>query len=288
MSRRIAWLHCVLPLASLLTLSVIVYGSFFGRLGFYWDDWPVVYAYQSFGTSGLKEYFANDRPFSAIIYSLLFPILGESATLWFFVGLALRVLCSAILFLCLAATWPRQRETVWVFSVLLLLYPGFSQQAIAITYVPQFVSLLLYSASLAVTVAAANAISMRRWMLIAIAVAMASIAYLGIEYFIGLELIRPLILYQALRNAPNSGDAAACRRSAMRLWAPFAVALIGWVAVHSYYSITQNYRGASSLISNMVTHPALALARDLAIGLRNLIVATVSAWARPLRKRLRI
>ncbi len=65
--------------AGLLVLLVVSFGLFIPRLGFYWDDWPVILTGRLFGASGFWQFYQYDRPFSAWTYILTFPILGSYA-----------------------------------------------------------------------------------------------------------------------------------------------------------------------------------------------------------------
>lgn len=94
---------------SLLIIGVLVHGVFIMKLGFYWDDWPLIWVYNSMGTEGIARYYAGDRPFAGWIYSLMFPYLGISPVGWHVAALALRCLSSILLFFVFSAMWPEEK-----------------------------------------------------------------------------------------------------------------------------------------------------------------------------------
>lgn len=62
----------------ILFVCIIAYGPLIPFLGFYWDDLPNMWVYHMFGADGYITYAANHRPFSAWVFILTTPILGES------------------------------------------------------------------------------------------------------------------------------------------------------------------------------------------------------------------
>jgi hypothetical protein len=65
--------------AILLAAVFISFGLLIPFLGFYWDDWPVIYMTHTQGTAGFWDFYQYDRPISAWTYIVFSPILGTRA-----------------------------------------------------------------------------------------------------------------------------------------------------------------------------------------------------------------
>jgi len=58
---------------SVITLvTIVAYGFMLPKLGFYRDDWYMIWSAQAQGTQGVIDLFKIDRPFIGILYAL-FP-----------------------------------------------------------------------------------------------------------------------------------------------------------------------------------------------------------------------
>src|SRR3569832_2477623 len=69
-------------ISSLFAIGALVYGTFIRSVGFYWDDWPVVWVYNELGSQGLTTYFTGNRPYSGWLYGRLDPYQGISPVGW--------------------------------------------------------------------------------------------------------------------------------------------------------------------------------------------------------------
>ena len=128
----------LLPLA-FLVLLVIAFGLLISNLGFYWDDWPVIYMAHSGGeASTYIDFYDYDRPVSAWTYILTVPILGVKPLNWHIFTLLLRWLTVLAMWWMLRGLWPeRSRQTAWM-AFLFAVYPAFFQQPINLKiFLPQ-------------------------------------------------------------------------------------------------------------------------------------------------------
>src|ERR671924_1170373 len=73
--------------------TVITYGVSIPKLGYYHDDWFVLWSGQARGADSLIPLFSTDRPFMGVVYSVVYRFLGDSiinwhlyALLWRFIG----------------------------------------------------------------------------------------------------------------------------------------------------------------------------------------------------------
>ena len=61
----------------ILLTTVITYGISIPKLGYYHDDWFVLWSGQMRGADSLIPLFSTDRPFMGVIYSVLYRVLGN-------------------------------------------------------------------------------------------------------------------------------------------------------------------------------------------------------------------
>ena len=126
----------------LLVLTILAYGLLTPTLGFYFDDWPVIYMIQS--GANFWDFYQFDRPFSAWTYVLTAPILGTSPFLWHTFTLLLRWTTTLLLWWVLGLIWPgKKKETTWI-AMLFAVHPVFLQQSIAVAYSQHFITYALF------------------------------------------------------------------------------------------------------------------------------------------------
>jgi len=186
------------------------------RLGFYWDDWPSIYYLHEFGPSGFLKVFAEDRPLLGWLFALTTSIVGQSTVAWQVFGLLTRWLCGVSLWGFLRALWPeRTRLALWV-ALLFTAYPTFQQQYIAVTYSHDWLILAGFFFSFTLMIWAVRS---TRWKLplLALSWLLAAYAMFADEYYFGLELLRPLVLWWELAGRPRS---ARLRLTGL-LWLPY-------------------------------------------------------------------
>src|SRR5688500_15926520 len=104
----------------LLLVGLVTYGYSITQLGFYWDDWEVVYLTQLASWEDLFEYFMFERPF-AWPYPLYSAIFGASPLGWHLVTFLLRYGGVLLIYLTLENLWPsRKFELRWAGLLLLV------------------------------------------------------------------------------------------------------------------------------------------------------------------------
>lgn len=202
-------------LAALITLA---YGILSARQGFYWDDWPFTWIARNLGDEGFVRYFSTNRPVRAFFYIWLYPVLGYEPLPWQLFSLALRALSGLALWALLRRVWPQHARPAAAVTLLFLIYPGFSQQPLAVTYSSFFFVQTLLFTSITLTLAAlANPRRARLYH--GAALTLSAVNLFTMEYFVGLELLRAVFIYVTLQGPGRL-------RAALRAWWPYA-ALLG-------------------------------------------------------------
>lgn len=188
----------------LITLIVgIAYGISIPKLSFYGDDWIYVYNYHIAGEKSFTLFTQWDRPYSAWIYILTTAAFGESPLGYHLYVLLMRWL-AVLLFRRILTKAFGSCKAVDTAALLFAVYPGFQQQPIAVEYVMHFTSLVLVLLSVRLMQSAFFLPKIKLFPLLILSVGCGIAAIFTCEYFVGLELTRPLFLYFTIRN--HSGD----------------------------------------------------------------------------------
>lgn len=209
-------------LATLLLTALGTYGYSLRQMGFYWDDWQAVFIGRLGDPSLFHSYFAYDRPLSGWTYELTFPLFGSNPAAWQLFTITLRWLTSVGMWLALRGLWLAHAEAAGWMALLLMVYPGFLQQPVSVAYSQHFMCYALFTFSLAAMVWAYRR---PRWfyLLTALSVIAGLAQMLTMEYFSGLEMLRPLILWFLLADERQPRTRV---KLVLRRYLPYALALV--------------------------------------------------------------
>ena len=213
-----AW---VVP-AALLGICILAYGLLLPKLGFYQDDWSLAWFSQAFGPKVFIPFFAHERPFYAYIHILTTSLIGGSAIRWQAAALICRWLSAVAAWWTVRMLWPkRMSQAVWI-ALLFAVYPGFKQQSLAIAQTQNFLIMTSAIFSLGVMV---YGIRNPRWKLPAMVLSLicSTFSLFSIEYFFGIELLRPAILWLVMGEShPPIRQRI---RQTLSYWLPFLIVL---------------------------------------------------------------
>lgn len=287
---RIQW---TVP-AVLLVVCGISYGLLAPWLGFYSDDWLVIWILHSLGPSGsggegsgihwrfLSEGLTESRPFLGLLYSVTWRLVGEAPLGWHILALVARWLGSIAAWWTICGVWPERRsEAAWA-GLLFAVYPGFTQQPIAFTHAHgSLIPLALFVFSLGAMV---WAVRVRRffWPLTVLALFSTAASNLIVERFVGLELLRPVLLWLAFE-----AQAKAVReriRFTMFYWLPYAVVVFGAVAWRLFlFKPARAAADQSLLVAAALAHPVHEATVRLGAVASDVIETGLIAWAETFR-----
>lgn len=269
---RESWLH---PLV-LLGVAVLAYGVLIPWLGYYWDDWQKAWSLHALGPQGFHEVFARDRPILAWTYLITTRILGETPIPWQVFGLATRWLSAVSVWWLLKQVWPSRKTIAVLTSFIFLVFPGFSQQSISLIYSHYFLIQTVHIFALGFMVLAIRQPE-RRIMWTILSLAGSAYSIFSFEYFVGWELLRPLLIYWVVKEEVH--PLRQRLRKTLRFWLPYLPLLplyIGWrIQVVGYSSYEPG------LLDRFINTPLLgSVEHVLRLLLHDLIEVTVGSWIR--------
>jgi len=191
-SRRESFLAILLVVFT----TLITYGTQIAQLGFYRDDWYLLWAAKSKGAEGILSLFQGDRPFVGWLYVFDFSVMGLSPLAWHVYVLCIKIASALAFFWLVRILWPNRKIVTLFVTLLFVVYPGFYQQPNALTYKQLLLAYTASLLSLALTVNAVKAEKIAHKAVFTLLAVILSAFYIIIyEALVGMEVVRLLLLW---------------------------------------------------------------------------------------------
>ena len=270
--RRIDWTG---PFV-LAAICFFSFGLLLSRLGYFQDDWHHVFYAATQGTQGLRSFLLTDRgPFAWLVYAPLFKILGYSPSGWHWAMMLVRLLTVLVFWLSVRRIWPRRESlTIWL-GLLFAIYPIFTLQPLAVAYALHWTMYLVFMISILLMLEAAQN-SGRFLLLTGLALILEAAHLLMIEYFSGLELARPILLWLLLSDlAPRER-----RRRSLRLALPYLGVLLLYAVYRASFGLIFGFDRFNTLatLGALAQSPLTTLPGILQAIVQDVIHVLFSQW----------
>jgi len=272
----------------ILTAGAASYLTCATNLGFFGDDWYLVYAGQVGGFSKFFDVFASDRPFRAYFVGGVFEWFGLNAPLYSYLSYALRMTQAFGVFWLLRMVWPNQKRLAILLAVLFAVYPGWTDQPAAYDYQSHLLAFALSIFSLAMAVRAVHTPAISHRIILTAAAAVLELAYLMLmEYYIGLEGLRlVLLLYVCgspnLKNLFSDNLAYRLRQTVKHIW-PYLVSAGGFLVWRAFlFSAERSATNLGGIFSSLLGSPLHRGLWSLVYLVQDYLNCTILAWFIPL------
>lgn len=276
--------------AGLIVIStVITYGILIPELGFYRDDWYMLWSGLSpDGPAAIIRLFQTDRPLIGWTFALIFKLIGPSAVGWQVLGLALKVFTGLLALYLLRMVWPTRRVETTVAALLFVLYPGFYQQPVAGTFCIDLIGLNALLLSICLTIFTIKTHHRLLQWIAAIASIMLGLVNLGLyEAVIGLEVFRWILVWIVLRqNSPAPANKSKFQvrifKDLLKWLAPSLVMLASFLFWRLF--IFKSVRRATNinvLLADYASNPFYSLVQIIIDYIKDLLETVVLAWFVP-------
>jgi len=266
----------------LLIFVFIIYGYQLFRMGIYWDDWQAILLSNMDVPNVFWNYYVFDRPFSIWTYILPLPLLQNYPFLWQIYGILARWFAAFGLWLFLRGMFPNHdREHGWI-TLLWCVYPGFFSQSVSIAYCQHFVTYGLFNFSLAAMVQSQKN-DHRRTLFTFLAVISSLLSMLTMEYFVGLEILRPIILVLLM-------DKVVIREKRIyslifKKWLPYLFVILIFV-VYRFWLLDQLNGGHSGnspeLLLEIISQPVQTIITFLQMMFQDVAYLLFTVWGNPI------
>lgn len=216
----------ILAAALICLTALITHGTGIPRLGYYHDDWYMLWSAASRGVESLAPLFSMDRPFMGRLYIVFYRIIGENIAGWHLFTLVFRTAGALAFYWILRIVWPRLRGLAVLGGMLFVVFPGFLAEPNAATKINHLAGYGAALFSIALTLHAACE-TRKEWRYAAAALALLLMAfYLWIyEYMIGLEVMRLSLLFWVWWQG-RRGEAVATAKRTARAYIPYAAVIV--------------------------------------------------------------
>ncbi|HLO27768.1 MAG TPA: hypothetical protein VK249_01450, partial [Anaerolineales bacterium] len=182
---------------ALLLIGLITYGYAMTSLGYYWADWEIM-MFSKLNPALQFRFYAHDRPFPWTYQSIYF-LVGGNPLGWHIITLLIRWAGTLFFVRALILVWSRYENHLLWLGALLMVYPGFLQQSQSATKARHIMTFLLFALSIYLMALAIKRPKWARWLFPLSWLATFSHLFTT-EYFAGLELVRPVLLWILLRD----------------------------------------------------------------------------------------
>ncbi|MCP4139206.1 MAG: hypothetical protein GY755_02755 [Chloroflexi bacterium] len=270
----------------LLGVSFVTFGLLTPNLGFYMDDWPYIHYAYTRGIESLKDMlFYDSRPFAGWLYILAFRLLGFKPLAWHISTLILRWIATLGLWLSFRVLWKDQKELALYTALLFSVYPYFLMQPLAVGSTHHWVGFSFYAFSLWAMLLSQ---SKKKWYvpLLLCSLLLEGIHLFTAEYFSGLELLRPFILWILLSRQEEN-----ILRRLVRVflqWLPYLLILIAYAYWRAFIfqGPPNGDRNPPVLLYQFIAEPLQAAFQLLIISLKDSTIILFNSWYQTLEPNL--
>jgi hypothetical protein len=288
--QRISFKEKYTPLL-FLVVAILGFGLLVNRLGFYQDDWPYIfYAFNKGIPSLALELYYDSRPNAAWLYIGMFNLLGFNPMAWHIAAAIFRWLTATLLWYLLRRIWPANTKQSTFAILLFIVHPFFLIQPYAVNSILYWSGYLFFAASL--WIMARNATESKyRIALTVFAVLLEAVHLFTSEYFVGMVMVRPFILYWILR-APEMNLRQRITHLPWRAvpgkvishWLPYLAALGAYVIWRMFLYVPPPIgdRNAPDILFALFKEPLSTLWYLIRTALQDSVIITFTSWYRTL------
>jgi hypothetical protein len=267
------WLQNLTLALGLLIISGLSYGILANKMGYFLDDWYIVSTYRIFGISGFIEYFRGDRPLLSYVYLVFMPLFRDSIMAWQVFAIFSKWLSALVFWILLKMLLPNNKLFTYATAMLFGIYPGFKFHYFVIMYSQTYFLMAVYFASYIFML-----LSFRQGKSHLVFISLALICqFIGIapmEYFYGLELIRPILIFLVLSSIGQSFGKRASK--ALKTWLPYGFVFLAFTAFRVLSSRLFSYK--FNLLKDLQSNPLGTLLQLGLILLRGVVDSCIKVW----------
>lgn len=269
-----------------LAVAIVGFGLLANRLGYYQDDWPYIfYAFNKGIPTVADGLYYDSRPNAAWMYIGLFNLLGFNPMTWHVTALVTRWLTATTLWYFFRRVWPAHTREVTIATFIFLVHPFFLIQSYAVNSMLYWGGFLFFAISLYI-MARTTADKKYRIPFTIVAVFLEGLHLFTSEYFVGITLIRPLILYWLLSE--QTAIVRARLAKTLAYWLPYLAALSAYVIWRMVFYVPPPIgdRNTPKILYALLESPLDTLWNLARIALQDSVIVIFTSWYRTLMPEL--
>lgn len=273
---KIRFSEITMPLAFLGVLT-LAFGLLIPWLGIYQDDWLFVYNNYARGAQGLWDFlYADGTPFASFINIGLFALLGFKPIYWHIGSLLARWLTITIFWMTMRRLWPAIPRQTFLAGLIFAIHPFFNLQPLSYTFLHIWLGYFFLGLSFYwMLISIQN--NKNFWLYLGLSLLAETVSILTLEYFTGLEFLRPIMLWLALRDIFRDPKQRILR--AFKLWIPYLLVFIVYIYWRFFiYSVPIKDRNSPIMIQTLFTNPLAGIQLILYNLIPDTLLITLASW----------
>ena len=259
----------------LFAIGVFAFGILAPTLGFYQDDWNHIYYFSQGGAAGIESvYFRDSRPFAHALYIPLFELLKINPLSWQLYSIFTRFLGVYTFWHILNLLWKKAKNRNALIAALFFVYPIFMLQSMSIMFAIHWTMYFFYMLSIYFMLRGFQKQARQR-LFLSLAIIFEFAHLFLLEYFVGIELLRPLLLFILFRDFPIRERIT----KSIKASAPFFLILILYVIFRSSYSSLIGYdRNTPIIFSQLLQTPLTTIISLIQTFFQDFAEIFITAW----------
>ena len=268
----------------ILVAAFFALGALTFNLGFYQDDWNHVYALSKGGYDAIHRImFADGRPLLHILFNALFAVLGIQPFAWHAFVFLTRALGAIAFWAVLNKIWKGYEKENAIAALLFLFYPVFLLQPMAMAFSIHWTLYLVYMLSVWLMLHSLHSLEKQKYIFAFASVILQAFHLLMIEYFIGVELFRPIFLWMAFRADPLRDRV----KRVLRAWLPYLCVSVLYIIYRASYNRIYGFeRFGDMTLFALMKEPASIIPFYFLAGLRDFTEILLASWYETLKPAL--
>lgn len=252
--------------------AFLSYAVLMTQLGLYGDDANFLWAYHRAGPAEYKLFLGWNREIGYLFYQYISPFLQDHILTWRILCFILRWVSTILVYRILKKSYPDNGLFISWISMFFLLYPGFLEQSIPVEFTLHFATLCFLLSSFRIT--QHLIIRQRRyWIFLPISLVLEFLGLFLIEYFVGLEFFRPVLIWTMLSQINNQKD----KLRKLILWeVPYAAVLLSFIIWRAFFS--QSGYIQPNVVQGLSSQPLQYISELLIKVFHYFKVAAFEAW----------
>ncbi len=270
-----------LPLLLIIAAAALAYLPHLMSIGYYRDDWNLIYAAHGQGSQKLIEMYSIDRPGAGYLMAALYQLLGDAVLPYAIAAFIWRTTSAILFHWVIRQLWPQERTSALIGAILFAIYPGFLQQYNPIQYQPHQLNMVASLLSIALTLAAAQSTPLVKKIGLSAGAMLASLVSLSMmEYYIGLEGFRFLAL--GILAWRSEGKFTTRLMQAVRWYLPYLTTILAFLywRLFIFVSIRPTTR-PDAMLQEYLASPIYQILLTLSELLKDSFEVVFQAWAVP-------
>lgn len=261
---------------ALLAACILAFGLLTPGLGYYQDDWNVVYYHYRYGPRGILELMQYDgRPFASWIYLAGFALLGYKPLAWQVAALLMRWLSVVTAWGIFRSLWPRAGWQNFTAALLFAIYPFFVLQPLATTFIHHWTGYFLFGLSIFFML---QSLKQRYWLYTVLALLTQFLHLFTLEFYAGIDLLRPMLICIAL-GVSTRDTLKGKLKTSLRLWLPYLGMFIVYFVWRGFlYHAAAEGRNDPVGLTALLNDPITTIISTALTALPDLALVLASSW----------